>query len=405
MRVSRFLLQTALITVTLALVFAAGFGAHWLLTRASGDSLTAALTSSQGSAAAKATGNFNVFWEAWNILGSSFYGVAPSDEQRTYGAIKGMVQEFQDPYTYFIEPQPRQREKEELSGEFGGIGAWVSKAEDGTIRLKPMPDGPAERAGVVENDILTAVDDTLIAAEATQDDVVTLVRGPIGQPVKLALLREGNDESLTVTVVRERIETPSVEWRILSEDPQTGYIAIRLFGERTAKELDRALDDLKDKGAQRLIVDLRHNTGGLLQASIDVTSRFLNDGVVVYERKQDGSETTYRVVNAPRAPNWPVAVLVDEATASASEIVAGALQDRGRATLIGEKTFGKGSVQMVHDLSDGSSIHVTVAHWMTPNGHEINGIGLTPDLPVPHEDGRDAPLEQAIAFLKASQIQ
>lgn len=401
MRVFRFLLHTVLITATLAMVFAAGFGAHWLVTRAPGNALTAALANNQASPVNKANSNFEVFWEAWNILEGSFYGATPTDEQRTYGAIKGMVQEFQDPYTYFIEPQPRQREKEDLSGEFGGIGAWVTKAEDGTIRLKPMPDGPAERAGVVENDILTAIDDTAIAPEASQDDVVALVRGPIGQPVKLALLRESDDKSLTVTIVRERIETPSVEWRILAEDPQTGYVAIRLFGERTAKELDRALDDLQGKGAQRLVLDLRHNTGGLLQASIDVASRFLNDGVVVYERKSDGSETTYRVVNAQRAPGWPVAILVDGATASASEIVAGALRDRGRATLIGEKTFGKGSVQMVHDLSDGSSIHVTVAHWMTPNGHEINGIGLTPDKSVPHEDGRDAPLEQAIEFLKA----
>ena len=233
----------------------------------------------------------------------------------------------------------------------------------------------------------------------TADDVVNLIRGPIGEPVDLQVGREDVADTLTFSVVRERIETPSVEWRALEQNPQIGYIAIRQFTERTAEELDRALKDLEQQNVQQLVVDLRHNSGGLLQSAIDVTSRFLNDGVVLYERKNDGTEETYRVADAKRSPNWPMAILVDGATASASEILAGALQDRSRGELVGEKTYGKGSVQLVYDLSDGSSIHVTVARWLTPNGHEINGVGLVPDVAVAHDDNRDAPLDEAIRLL------
>ncbi|MFN2166337.1 MAG: S41 family peptidase, partial [Anaerolineae bacterium] len=206
-------------------------------------------------------------------------------------------------------------------------------------------------------------------------------------------------------VIRERIETPTVEWRMLEEAPETGYVTIHLFGERTPTELDRALAGLRGQGASQLVLDLRHNPGGLLDGAVAVASRFLNDGVVLFERKSDGTEETYHVSNAERVSDWPMVVLVDGATASAAEIVAGALQDRTRASLVGEKTFGKGSVQLVHDLSDGSSIHVTVAHWLTPNGHEINGVGLTPDLEVAHEDGRDAPLEEAVRLFSSQAME
>ncbi len=401
----RTLFYAGLTLSTILLVFLAGFGAHWLLSRTPTASLPAVDTAPAQpvGGAEDVDAAFGVFWEAWEILQRDFYGEPPSGRQQTYGAVKGLVQEYNDPYTYFIEPEPRQREREELNGEFGGIGAWVFEGEDGAIRLNPMPDRPAELAGIQENDIVRAVDDQPVTSDMTRDDVVALIRGPIGEPVRLTLYRERDSSELTVEVVRERIETPSVEWRALEQDPATGYIAIKLFGERTAGELDRAIRELDEQHVKRLVIDLRHNTGGLLQASIDVTSRFLAGGVVLFERKNDGSEVTYRTVDAERAPNWPLVLLVDGATASASEIMAGALRDRSQVVLIGETTFGKGSVQLVYDLSDGSSVHVTVAHWLTPNGHEINGIGLTPDVEVPHEDERDAPLEEAIKFLAGQQ--
>lgn len=406
MSLARSIGYAALILITLLGVFFAGFGAHWVLSHGDGRTqATASLSGSGADSRADTEPKFGVFWEAWDILQRDFYGDKPATEARTYGAINGLVETYGDPFTYFVEPEPRQREKEDLSGEFGGIGAWVSQDQDGTIRLQPMADLAAERAGVRDGDILRAVDGTPITTEMTPDDAVSLIRGPIGEAVRLTILREDSGETLDIEIIRERIETPTVEWRILEEAPETGYITIHLFGERTPKELDRALEDLRGQGARQLVLDLRHNPGGLLDGAVAVASRFLSDGVVLFERKSDGSEETYRVGNAKRVLDWPVAVLVDGATASAAEIVAGALQDRSRASLVGEKTFGKGSVQLVHDLSDGSSIHVTIAHWLTPNGHEINGVGLTPDLEVAHEDGRDAPLEEAVRLFNSQAME
>ena len=395
---------TFLVIATLTLVFLAGFGTHWLTSQgvaSSPGNPLAELALSDGSEPAQ----FGVFWEAWHVLQRDFFGDQPADQQRTYAAIQGLAQSYDDPYTYFVEPQPRQREKENLSGEFGGIGAWVSTDEQGNIVLKPMPGRAAEAAGVLEGDILVAVNGTALTPELSQDQVLDMIRGPIGEPVELQLRRGDASDPLTISIVRERVETPSVEWRVLEEAPKVGYIAIRQFTERTAGELDSAIEDLDTQGISFLVLDMRHNGGGLLQSSIDVASRFLSDGVVLFERKNDGSRETYRVKSAERAPNWPTAVLVDGATASAAEIVAGALQDRGRAQLVGEKTYGKGSVQLIRDLSDGSSVHVTVARWQTPNGHEINGVGLSPNVEAPHQDGIDAPLAAAIRLLTGNVAQ
>lgn len=393
MKTARTLTIAALIAATLLIVFAAGYATRWL---ASADNRSG---TQPGTANASQTPDLGVFWEAWDILQRDFYGDQPADQSRTYGAIKGLTAAYDDPYTVFVEPEPRQREREDLSGAFGGIGAWITVDEAGNKVLEPMPGRPAEKAGILKGDILQAVAGQPLDPALSVDEVVNLIRGPIGEPIALTVQRADAAEPLTIAVVRERIETPSVEWRALEEAPQVGYIAIRQFTERTAEELDRALEELSQQEIDYLIVDLRHNGGGLLQSSIDVASRFLNDGVVLYERRNSGDEQVYKVRSAQRAPTWPMVILVDGGTASASEIVAGALQDRGRATLLGEKTFGKGSVQLVYDLSDGSSVHVTVARWITPNGHEINGIGLTPEQVVPHEDGRDAPLQQAIRTL------
>jgi len=396
-KTARTLAFAALIVATLIVVFAAGYATRWLVSH--GVESGRAAAPSGAAAASGAAPEFGLFWEAWDILQRDFYGDQPAGQSRTYGAIKGLTQAYDDPYTVFVEPEPRQRERENLSGAFGGIGAWITQDEVGNKVLDPMPDRPAEQAGILKGDVLLAVDGAALDPVLNVDQVVDLIRGPVGEPVVLTVRRAEVAEPFDVAVVRERIETPSVEWRALEQDPQVGYIAIRSFTERTAAELDRAIAELRQQEISYLVVDLRHNGGGLLQSSIDVASRFLSDGVVLYERRNSGDEQVYRVRPAERAPVWPMVILVDGATASASEIVAGALQDRGRAVLLGEKTFGKGSVQLVYDLSDGSSVHVTVARWLTPNGHEINGVGLTPEQIVLHEESRDAPLEEAIKTL------
>lgn len=390
-RALRYAIGIAVATLIPLLTFVAGFAFHWYLTR---DQIPIEAA------------EFRVFWEAWHILDESFLGEDPSTVQRIYGAIRGLVQSYGDPYTIFVEPQPRQREREDLRGEFGGIGAWIIREEDGSYSLRPMPDMPAAQAGIQEGDILVAVDGQEITPAMSQDEVVSLIRGPIGTIVRIQVRRTSVAELLTFAIQRQRIETPSVEWRILDTPPRTGYIRLAIFTERTADELTKALDDLTQQGMERLVLDLRHNNGGLLEAAVDVSSAFLRDGVVLYEERAGAREKAYFVRRRPLVFDGNLVVLVDGATASAAEIVAGALQDHRRALLFGEKTFGKGSVQLVHDLSDGSSLHVTSARWFTPNHRQIDRQGLEPDVPVvmseqDRQAGRDPVLERALERLAA----
>jgi len=375
--------------------YGAGIGTAWLLLRGK--------TATEAEAA-----EFSVFWEAWHLVEDRFLGQLPDMQHLTWGAIRGAFTTLDDAHTTFLEPQPRQREKEDLSGRFGGIGATVSKAEDGSILLDPMPGLPAERAGVQKGDAVVQVDDTVITAEMTVDDVVTLVRGKVGTTVRLTLRRQGVAESIVVEIERAEIPSPSLEWRMLEEAEGVGYIRLTIFSGRSGAELKDALAELRSQGMTRLIFDLRGNGGGLLDSAIDVASEFLRDGVVAYQVEKGQKEQAYSAKPGGDYTRGPLVLLVDGGTASASEIVAGALQDRGRAKLVGQKTYGKGSVQSVHDLSDGSSVHITYARWLTPNHRQIDGQGLTPDLEVAiaeedRAEGRDPQLQKAIEILKSTQ--
>jgi len=390
MRSTRYVLIGLVIAGLLFSAFGVGFAAHWYV-------------SSERAQPSEDDGrSLSVFWEAWNILEDEFLGEEPGAIERAYGAAHGMVATYQDPYTLFVEPEPRELERDDMRGHFGGIGAWVSANEEGQLVLTPMSDSPAEAAGVLEGDILVAVDGQPVD-EMSGDEAVALIRGPVGSEVLLTLLRMGTGETLDVSVTRDRVELPTVEYRLLDE-PRIGYVAIRLIGERTPVELEEAIADLGEQGASRLILDLRHNPGGAPPASVDVAGQFLSGSVVLYEQRKDGQEKPYYASRGGSALDWPLVVLVDGGSASGSEIIAGSLQAQGRAELVGEKTFGKGSVQHVHDLSDGSSLHVTVARWLTPHKAQIDKIGLIPDhiISVTQEDvnaGRDPPLEQAMALL------
>jgi carboxyl-terminal processing protease len=346
---------------------------------------------------------FGVFWEAWQIIDDHFYGDLSSETTRTYGAIRGSLETLDDPYTLFVEPQRREREQEELRGSFGGIGAWVERTPDGRVILTPMDDRPAAKAGVQAGDELIAVDDTPVTPEMSFDDVLALVRGQAGEIVRLTVRRAETGEALVFEVEREEIVTPSVTYELKEGD--IGYIRLSIFGERTNEELENAIRDLRSQGTTKYVIDLRDNGGGLLPAAIDVASQFLDDGVVMYERKSNGEEKPYPVKGKGVLENEPVVFLVNNYTASASEIVAGAIQDYERGTLIGTETFGKASVQLIFDLSDGSSVHVTNARWLTPSRQEIDGVGLTPDIQVElseedRQQGRDPQLERAIEHLR-----
>ncbi|MBE7552583.1 MAG: S41 family peptidase [Anaerolineales bacterium] len=348
--------------------------------------------------------SLSLYWEVWHRVEQQFYGQVPNAPASTYGAIRGALATLNDPYTLFIEPEPAKEEKAQLEGRFGGIGAFIQRDEAGRVILDPMPDQPAEKAGVRKGDILVAVDGQSLATEMSTEDVVKLVKGEIGTKVVLTVQREGVENTLDITIERAPIETPSAQWRILEQAPQIGYIQLTSFTERSNKELDRAFEELTAQGVESYILDMRGNGGGLLETAVDVASQFLRDGVILREDRKNEGERVYDVRPGGKALDQPLVLLVNGGTASASEIVAGALQDYKRATLIGEKTFGKGSVQLIYELSDASRLHVTVAKWFTPNNNAIDGTGLKPDIEVliTEEDranNRDPQLERAISFL------
>jgi len=391
MRVRRIVFVFILATSLLGMSFLAGFGTFWLISR------------SQAQPREGEAQSLGVFWESWHILDEEYLGDLPSDLERAYGAAHGMVATFGDPYTVFVEPQPRELERDELRGQFGGIGAWVAQDDDGNIVVTPMKDRPADLAGIFEGDMIVGVDGQDVG-ELSRDEVVALIRGPVGTVVTLSIQRGSSADVLVFEIEREIVELPTVAYRMLEGYADAAYVSIRLISQRTPDELSDALRDLRQKGARRLVLDLRHNPGGGLLASVEVASEFLSGGVVLYEQRKDGQEKPYRASSSGLALDWPLVVLVDGASASGAEIIAGALQDHGRAPLVGEQTFGKGSVQHVHELSDGSSLHATVARWLTPHRNHLDQQGLTPDETVVFaeddvESARDPQLERAIALL------
>ncbi len=338
--------------------------------------------------------------EAWSLAESQFFGSVPTGQARNYGAIHGMIGAYNDPYTIFAEPPATELQGQQLSGKFGGIGASMRRGADGTLVLSPFPDQAAAKAGVQEGDVLVSVDGNVISTSTPLDNILAWLRGDVGTPVTLEVAR--GTQPLSFTITRAEINTPSVTWRILTEAADTGYIAISVFSQTTSDELVKAIDDLRQRGAQRLILDLRDNGGGLFNAAIDVASQFVT-GAIVIETHRDKTETSFDAKPIGVARDLPLVVLVNHSTASAAEIVAGAIQAKRRGVLIGDQTYGKGSVQNILPLSDGSSLHVTVAEWLTPDRIQISGKGLTPEVVVARtpEDvqaNRDPQLDRAIAY-------
>ncbi|HAL62649.1 MAG TPA: hypothetical protein DCP08_09630 [Chloroflexi bacterium] len=346
---------------------------------------------------------FALYWEAWNLVEENFYGELPDAQTQTYGSIRGMLAALGDPNTFFIEPPDREIEEAQFQGRYGGIGAEYTMKHGYLVVVTPFRDSPASRAGIRPGDIIVAVDGTEIFG-LSQNEAVLLIRGPVGSKVELTIRREGELEPLILQLTREEIRPPTVTWELKEEG--IGCVNLSFFGERTNEELRHALTQLQSQGATSLILDLRNNPGGLIEAAVDVASQFIDTGVILYQRDAEGNDQPFPAKKGGLATETPIAVLVNGGTASAAEIVAGALSDHQRAVVIGEKTFGKGSVQTVRELSDHSSIHVTTAHWLTPQGQEIEGAGLIPDLEVPLtqediENQRDPQLDRALAYLRS----
>ncbi|MGQ9584102.1 MAG: S41 family peptidase [Anaerolineae bacterium] len=391
--------------LTILSAYAAGFVTHWVLSDHGYLVHMRLDLPLPGSSMPDERERFALFWEAWEILKKDYYGELPQGQAMPYAAIRGVLNVLGDPYTLLVEPSPREIEKDTLRGSFGGIGAWVSQREDGAIVLSPIRDRPAYLAGIREGDVVVAVDGVSVAGMST-DEVVALIRGPVGSMVRITVRRDETGEELEFSVRREKIETPTVQWRMVEGTTDVGYIQMALLGERTEDELEKAITELQKAGATRLILDLRGNPGGLLDVSVQVASQFLDGGPVLYERRKNGSERAYLAKQGGLATDARLVVLVDGGTASGAEIIAGALQARKRALLVGERTYGKGAVQNVYDLSDGSSLHVTVAKLFTPDMRLIDKNGLEPDeeVPFPPEAqarGEDPQLQKALELLQS----
>ncbi len=349
--------------------------------------------------------SFDLFWEAWEVIQSDFYGDLPTEEEMTYGAIQGAITTLEDPYTAFMEPQLADISRENMSGAFEGIGAYVTMRDGWLVIVSTFEGQPAEEAGLRRDDIVMQADGTPIENMSIYE-AISLIRGPAGTSVRLTILREG-EEPFQVDVTRARIDIPVVE----SEMREDGiaYVQLLDFSSDASSKLQEAVEALLKENPSGLILDLRSNPGGLLNEAVLTAGLFLpQDQLVLIERSKDGTEHPYRSPNSPVALEVPMVVLVDAGSASASEIVAGALQDHNRATLIGETTLGKGSVQWRRELSNGSEIRVTVARWFTPADRAIHGEGLEPDVAVEltvedDEAGRDPQLDRAVEYLLTEQ--
>jgi len=321
------------------------------------------------------------------------------------GMIHGMVDRLGDPYTNYVEPAAHEIQTDDLSGEYGGVGAYISRGEDKRIHLVPFDDGPAARAGIQEGDILIAVDHQIIDDNTSLETILAMVRGPAGTSVNLILAaRKPGDDVIILDIVREAFPIPSVTCYLLPTDPKIGVIVITLFSDKTPQEVEESFLNLKSRGMETMVLDLRNNPGGLLDSGVNVASFFLSDGMIMIEELRGGAKEVFRAETEGGAADIPLAVLVNEYTASAAEVVAAALQANNRAPLIGTPTFGKGSVQLVFELSDQSSLHVTASRWKTPQGITLDFHGLQPDVPVTIDDGEhDAIMLTAVDWLQREQ--
>ncbi len=346
---------------------------------------------------------FEPFWSTWEKVHSMYVDQPVDDVKLMRGAIAGMLDSLGDPHTSYIDPELLKQTNMSMEGEYEGIGAWVDTTGEFLTIISPMPGSPAEKAGVKAGDQVVAINGEAMTGK-DGDYALTKVLGKAGTDVTLSIQRKDIADPFDITITRSKINVPSVTGKML--DNKIGYVQIVTFGEKTAPELKKALKDLRDQDMRALIIDLRNNGGGLLTSAVDVGSQFNKSGVFMYEVYGNGEEKEYKFRPGGLATDIPLIVLVNEGSASASEIVAGAIQDTGRGKLVGVTTYGKGSVQNWAELENNQgAVRITIARWITPNKRQINEVGLAPDYEVQITEadisaGKDPQLEKAIELLK-----
>lgn len=350
--------------------------------------------------------DISLLWNVWRTLQSHYIEPGSMDaREMVFGAVGGMVRAVGDPYTVFMTPVENTDFHDALSGHLQGIGAELMQRENRIVVVTPLKGSPAEKAGLLPEDMIVQVDDTEIL-DMDLNEVVSLIRGPAGTRVSLKILREDVEDLLTFTITRDDITVPSTEYTVMeSGSGSVGVLGVNQFGTETISEIRNILRDVDPAELDGFIIDLRYNGGGYLDGAVDLTSMFLESGTVVTVAGRDDERVKVHSVSGnPVLPDIPLVVLQNQASASASEIVAGALQDHDRATVIGAQSFGKGTVQEVLELPGGSSLRVTIAKWLTPDGKDLSKEGVVPNIEVERmladaEAGIDPQMLTAVEWL------
>ncbi|QQR82604.1 S41 family peptidase [Candidatus Campbellbacteria bacterium] len=349
--------------------------------------------------------DFNQFWSVWNLINDKYFAASSSvSQEKVWGAIGGLVDSLGDPHSIFFPPEDAQMFQDMILGSFGGVGMEVGEKEGVITVIAPLKGSPAERAGIRAGDTVVEIGATS-TANMSLDEAVKQIRGKIGTQVQLTLAREGNPEFIIVKVMRENISIPTLDTKL--RDDGIFVISLYNFDAKSSVKMREAFEAFTASQSTKLILDVRGNPGGFLDAAVDIASYFLPEGAIVVREKfdQGREEHVYRSAGyALLKKPFDMVVLVDGGSASASEILAGAFQEHNIAKLVGQKTFGKGSVQELIPLAGGASLKLTVGEWTTPNGTSISKNGLTPDVVVPmtFEDsqaGKDPQMDSAVGIL------
>ncbi|MEK7581277.1 MAG: S41 family peptidase [Patescibacteria group bacterium] len=356
--------------------------------------------------------DFSLFWNVFDTLPKKYLDKDSVDGQKMlYGAISGMVRSLGDPYTAFLDPKQNESIRSEIAGSYEGIGIQLGFDKDKRLAvIAPLRGTPAEKEGIQAKDLILKIDDK-DTFDMTLPEAVDLIRGQAGTNIKMQFLREGADKPYDKTLTRAKIDvkTVNVDYRQSfsankeNKGKQVAVIEVSRFGEKTDEEWDKAVGEVLTRGVSGVIVDMRNNPGGLLSSSLHLAGEFIR-GTVVQQEFSDGSKNSLPADHAGRLLKMPMVVLVNGGSASAAEIFSGAMQDNKRAKLVGEKTFGKGTVQDVIELPGGSGLHITIARWLTPKGNSIHHVGITPDIIVERADNekeqnKDSQLEKALEII------
>ncbi len=353
--------------------------------------------------------DFSLFWRVWDTLSAKYFDKSKLNPGKmVYGAISGMVSAIGDPYTVFLSPEENKIVEEDLNGALEGVGIQIGYRGTQLAVIAPLPDSPAEKAGVKAGDFIIGIKDDAKGVDQgtvgmSVPDAVALIRGKAGTRVTLTLLRETSPEAIVVELTRAKIEVPTLITTYVGEGESVAHIQLLKFGAETEAEWNKAVREiLRKESVKGIVLDLRNNPGGYLQGAVDVASDFLKTGsVVVTEERGDGTKNEFKVERLGLLTSTPTVVLINEGSASASEILAGALRDIRKITLVGETTFGKGTIQEPIDVNGGAGLHITIARWLTPGGLWVDEKGLEPDVEVEDDEAtpEDEQLNKALELL------